>query len=62
MAAIASGNVIPRLRQALVWQVKKVAKTMASPFYAAARERILRSGYAKNLARRSNLHTTGALS
>ncbi|HEY2250587.1 MAG TPA: polysaccharide deacetylase family protein, partial [Planctomycetaceae bacterium] len=41
MAAIAAGRVIPRLRQALVWQAKKVAKTMAGSLYAAVRKRVL---------------------
>ena len=60
MAAIAAGKLVPRLRQAVVWQAKKIAKTMAAPLYAAVRERLLSSSYSQNAARRAGINTTGA--
>jgi peptidoglycan/xylan/chitin deacetylase (PgdA/CDA1 family) len=60
MAAIAAGKVVPRLRQAAVWQAKKVAKTMAGSLYTALRERLLSKSYSQNSARRANANLTGA--
>jgi len=53
VAAIVAGRVLPRLRQALLWQAKKLAKTIAGSWYTTVRERILSSNYSPNSARRA---------
>jgi peptidoglycan/xylan/chitin deacetylase (PgdA/CDA1 family) len=40
-AALASGRLLPRLRQALAWNVKKVAKAAGGGLYERLRERLL---------------------
>ncbi|HEY3969286.1 MAG TPA: polysaccharide deacetylase family protein [Planctomycetaceae bacterium] len=45
MSAIAAGRFLPRWQQALAWQAKKAAKTLAGPLYADLRERWLRQSY-----------------
>lgn len=45
VAAIAAGKVLPRWRQALAWQAKKVAKKLVGPLYANLRERWLNRSY-----------------
>ncbi len=45
MSAIAAGKFLPRWQQALAWQAKKAAKTLAGPLYADLRERWLRQSY-----------------
>lgn len=45
MSAIAAGKFLPRWQQALAWQAKKAAKTLAGPLYADLRERWLRPSY-----------------
>jgi len=58
-AAIAAGQVLPRLRQAVLWQAKKFAKTITGSLYAAARERILKSRYSPGSTGRTNRTSTG---
>jgi peptidoglycan/xylan/chitin deacetylase (PgdA/CDA1 family) len=41
-AGFASGKVLPRLRQALLWKAKKAAKILTGELYLRAREAILR--------------------
>ena len=59
-AAIASGRSVPRLRQALIWQAKKIAKTIAAPWYQAVRERLLSHSYSENSPRHESSKSTGA--
>jgi peptidoglycan/xylan/chitin deacetylase (PgdA/CDA1 family) len=59
MAAIAAGRVMPRLRQAVMWQAKKVAKSMAGALYSAVRERLLRSSHSQNCIRERSLNAAG---
>ncbi len=60
MTDIATGKLLPRLKQALMWQAKKIAKTIAGPLYAAVRERLLRSRIPAGSAGKSNRTANGA--
>lgn len=60
VAAIAAGRVSPRLKQALLWNAKKIAKTLAARLYVATRERFLRRSCPQNSAIRfGSLASTG---
>lgn len=47
-AALASGRVLPRLRQSLHWNMKKVAKALGGRAYLYLRERLLTRAYANH--------------
>ncbi|HYE74382.1 MAG TPA: hypothetical protein VEF04_13670, partial [Blastocatellia bacterium] len=41
-AAIAQGNLMPRLKQALIWNAKKLIKRASGQYYVKARKSLLR--------------------
>jgi peptidoglycan/xylan/chitin deacetylase (PgdA/CDA1 family) len=46
-AALATGRFLPRFRQALLWQLRKAAKTVGGGLYLRLREKVLARKYAE---------------
>jgi len=53
-AAIASGKIVPRARQTLLWQVKKMTKTIGGENYLKLREALARRRQSSNRLRRND--------